>query len=259
MFVDSAGRGPTTRFKMSDVFAAWLRAYVEKRLERDFGLLKLRIPDQNDGAPIFHTLGAIDSPENLLVIVCGSGRIFAGVWSVGVCAFHGLDAGTVFPCLAEAARRRWEVMILNPNHAGSALLPRKDGWPQFGMTVQTLHVFEHVIIERSRPRRVFAICHSMGADCMLSVFERLTDWVRERVAAVAMTDGTMSELEDKEPTEWCLQKCINWVRSDQPLNTSLRDGPMCRMRSAETDDHPLTTFTALRFIWDFLDHMAANG
>jgi hypothetical protein len=124
MFVDATGKGPQKGFKNDDRFADWLHAFVERRLEAA-GLDRIPIPNKSGGAPIYCTSNALNSPDRLLVLICGAGRIHVGVWSVGVCAYHGLRAGTVFPCLAEARRRGMEVIVLNPNHPGSRLLSAK--------------------------------------------------------------------------------------------------------------------------------------
>jgi hypothetical protein len=256
-FVDSSGAGPRRGFQNSDAFASWLHAYVESRL-LSLGLSRFHVPDRPDGAPVWHTAGALRAPDSLLVLLCGSGRIFAGLWSAGVCAYHGLGAGSVLPCVAEARTRGMEVLVLNPNHPASALLPPEDR-EAFGMAVHTLRVFRERLVEGAAPRRVFVLCHSLGGDCAISVFERWPQWVMERVCAVAMTDAVVSPIADPPLADWCFAHCVNWVRSREPLNARIRDGPLCAERSAETDDHPLTTWRAFPFIWEFFDQMAAGA
>jgi hypothetical protein len=151
-----------------------------------------------------------------------------------------------------------EVIVLNPNHPGAEMLPHEFD-EMFGMSVHTLYVFKHYIIENNAPKRVFILCHSLGGDSTISVFEKWPEWVKTTVCAVAMTDAVVSPIEDTELTEWCFAHCVNWVRSGEKIDERLDDGPMCLVRSAATEDHPLTTFKAFPFIWDFFDNLAAGG
>lgn len=256
-FVDSTGSAPGRGFQNSDSYASWLHSYVESQL-LSLGLTHFRVPDSSDGAPVWHTRGALSSPDSLLVLLCGSGRIYAGLWSVGVCAYHGLNAGSVLPCISEAQQRGMEVLILNPNHPASSLLP-PEGGEEFGMTVHTLRVFRERLVDGGSPRRVFILCHSLGGDCAISVFERWPEWVMARVCAVAMTDAVVSPVENEALADWCFGHCVNWVRSAEELNARIEDGDLCAERSAATDDHPLTTWKALPFVWAFFDEMAAGG
>jgi hypothetical protein len=256
MFVDADGKGPQKGFLNNDTFSDWLHAYVEDRLQQA-GLVKVLIPDDPKGAPIYHTPGALDAPDDLLILICGSGRIHVGVWSVGVCAYHGLAAGTVLPCLEEAQRRNMAVIILNPNHEGAELLPR-EYQVDFGMVNHTLYVFDQLLVNKNDAKRVFIIAHSMGAECTSFMINSFPEWAVEKVVAIALTDGFPDALKTQDLRTWCLDRTINWVRSEEELNAPLEDGPMFRTRSAGTTDHPLTTHKAFPFIWVFFDHMAGR-
>ena len=58
---------------------------------------------------------------------------------------------------------------------------------------------------------------------------------------------------------WSHLKGINWIRSNLPINSPLTDGSSTKHRSAETNDHPLTTFKAFPYIWQFFDENGANN
>jgi hypothetical protein len=250
MFVDSSGRGPQKGFRNDDSFGDWLHAHVEQAM-RDRGLHSMRVPNEPGGAPVFFTPGAFLSPARLLILISGSGRIHAGVWSVGVCAYHGLHAGSVLPCLDEAARLGMEVLVLNPNHPGARLLPGRGS----AAIRHTLEVFETVVIQSFRPKRVFIICHSFGGQCASTVFNSFPEWTMQTVAAVAMTDGFPGDVRSRRLRQWVLGHCINWVHSDRDVNARLPDANTTRVRSAATRDHPLTTHKAFPFIWRFFTEM----
>jgi hypothetical protein len=251
MFVDPDGKGPQKGFKNDNAFCDWLHIYVETRLQRA-GLQRILVPDDPNGAPVYHTANALNSPEKLLVLICGSGRIHVGVWSVGVCAYHGLNAGSVLPCLQYAADRNMEVIVLNPNHPGSRLLPKKHQF-QHGMVAHTLQVFDDYIVHNQDPKKIFIIAHSMGGECTSSAINQFAEWAKPKIVAIAMTDGFPDRLKTAELTRWCMERCINWVSSPEEVNKDLPDGPMFKARSAGTKDHPLTTHKAFPFIWEFFD------
>jgi pimeloyl-ACP methyl ester carboxylesterase len=254
MFVDDTGKGPQKGFKNDDRFSDWLHSYIEARLV-EAGLHQLLIPNKPGGSPVYYTDDALNSPERLLILICGAGRIHVGVWSVGVCAYHGLRAGSVLPCLTEARRRGMEVIVLNPNHGGSRLLSNKYG-VHHGMVNHTLHVFDEYLVSKNDPKRVFVIAHSMGGACTSMAIERFPSWATQKIVAIAYTDGFPEPMRDRRLGLWAFERSINWALNSQPTNAPLPDGAVARTRSAGTKDHPLTTFKAFPFIWEWFDQRA---
>ena len=185
MFVDSDGNKPQKGFKNDNKFGDWLHAYVQKRL-LEKGLIISYVGGKG-GAPIFHTPNAFNQPKKLLVLCCGAGRIHAGIWSVGVCAYHGLSNGSVLPCIEDAEKRGMEVVILNPNDNRSKIISSR--YPKsFGMVAHALCAYEDFIIP-GQPEHVYIICHSMGGECTLSAIEKWPEWSINHIEAVAMTDA----------------------------------------------------------------------
>ena len=253
--VDSEGNGPQKGFKNDDRFGDWLHSYVVKQMI-SMGLKTINVPEEG-GAPIYFTHNAFNQPEKLLVLICGSGRIMAGLWSVGVCAYHGLSNGSVLPFLSDASSRGFEVVILNPNHHGYKAITTKYG-TNIGMVKHTLFAFENLIIP-SNPQKISIVCHSMGGECTCAVAKRWPQWFSEHITAIAMTDACESkfgELEGIDMNEFMHKICINWICSDEPINSLLsQNGRASVHRSAGTTDHPLSTGKAYPYIWEFFDSM----
>lgn len=243
LFVDSDGKGPQKGFKNDNQFGDWLHAYIQQGLIQK-GLIKHEV---ENSVPIFHTPNALNSAKKLLVLICGTGRIMAGCWSVGVCAYHGLKAGSVFPCLEEAQKREMEVIILNPNHPNS---PKS----------HSRNVFSNLIIP-SNPERVWIIAHSMGGASTCSIISSNPKFCIEHVPAFALTDGLEGIITaiGYKINKWSHLRGINWVRSNKEINTKLMNGASTQHRSAATNDHPLTTFKAFPYIWEFFDENGANS
>lgn len=243
MFLDSKGKGPQKGFQNDDKFGDWLHSYVQAQLLQEGLTVKM----VSNNVPIFFSPHAFDTPKKLLVLICGSGRIKSGIWSVGICAYRGLKAGSILPCLEEAKKRDMEVVVLNPNHPNSSYNHSEE-------------IFSDIIIP-SNPERVWIIAHSMGGSSTCQIISKNPSWCIQHVKAFALTDGCESKVKSKgyKINEWSHLKGINWIRSEKPLNSPLKDGESTKHRSAETNDHPLTTFMAFPFIWEFFDENGANS
>jgi hypothetical protein len=243
-FVDSTGRAPGPGFSLSDrELVDWLHSFVQQRLT-SLGLERRTLPDGS--AFIYSTPWAFDSARDLLVLICGDGRIMPGLWSIGVCVYKGLAAGSVLPMIDQARRRNMEIAILNPNSAF---------W-HAGKVAHIRRVFESLIIPAA-PARVWIIGHSFGG-VVLDVLRRTPAWTIEHVKAIAMTDGfeTAIAAAGFQINRWCHEHAINWVCSTADVNSDLPNGPSARHRSAGTRDHPLTTHMAFEYIWQFFDERA---
>ena len=237
------------KFECVDEFSDWLHAYVQDKLIQR-GLIEHKVPNTPQGAPIFATPNALASPENLLVLICGSGRIQAGVWSVGVCSWKGLQSGSVLPYLDEAEKRNMEVIILNPNHPGSQEIKGQT----YGMARHTEWVFHNMIIP-ANPRNIYIIAHSAGGACTCHVLRKYPDFCKEHVRAIALTDACTEQVGGEEISEWWRERSVNWVQSTKPLNSIV--GPdhsgMCIRRSAAIEKHPDTQYMAYPHIWELFD------
>ncbi|EAY19982.1 hypothetical protein TVAG_402370 [Trichomonas vaginalis G3] len=255
MFVDSNGKGPQKGFKNNGKFSDWLHNLVVNRIKK-LGLIEKCHPE--NGAPIYHTSNAFNSPEKLLVIIQGTGRVRAGVWSVGVCAYSGINAGSVLPDIIEAQKRGMEVIVLNPNDPRSDIFMTRYR-TNLGMIRHTLAVFEDLIIP-SDPKRVFILCHSLSGECTIAMIRRFHMWVIPHIKAVAMTDAYESPpiVEGVKMTSWSKQHFHNWICSDKEINSPLPEGTASIHFSAGTKDHSLSTAKARPFIWPFFDENGAD-
>ena len=254
-FVNESGkrREKGSAFRCENGFREWVHAYVQRKLiER--GLNEHKVPNTPNGAPVFATPGFMTSAANLLVLICGSGEIFAGLWSVGVCSWKGLH-GTVLPYLDEARKRNMEVIILNPNHPGSREIPGRGP----GSQRHTKWVFENMIMP-ARPLNVYIVAHSAGGMCTCTALRSYRYFCQEHVRAIALTDACTENVGDEEFSEWCRERSVNWIQSSEPLNAPLGVGAsgMCVLRSAAIEKHPDTQYMAYPHIWELFDEHKAT-
>ena len=256
MFVTDSNEKFPKGFKNDNNFSDWLHSHVEKRMAAK-GLVTSNIPNQKDGSPIWYTPNAFKNPRKLLVLICGSGRIHAGLWSVGVCAYHGLGKGSVLPFIDYAQQHGIEVVVLNPNHPGyNALGDKYKG--NYGGNRHCLAVFEELIIPNCHGS-VYIVAHSMGGSSVSALANHFQEWFIKNVKAIAMTDACESPVQNQVPFDintFMKQHCIDWVCSKEEINKELSPSPLCPHRSAGTADHPLSTGFALPYILEFFK---ANG
>ncbi|EAY16173.1 hypothetical protein TVAG_340670 [Trichomonas vaginalis G3] len=250
MFVSEDGLGPQKGFKDDDEFSNWVHSYVIEEMKK-LGLVEKCHPE--NGAPIYHTQNAFNSPEKLLILIQGTGRVRAGVWSVGVCAYAGLNAGSVLPDIIEAKKRNMEVIVLNPNDPRYSMFIERYK-SNIGMVRHTLAIFEDLII-KGNPKRIYILCHSMGGECAIACLRKFPEWMLQHCRAIAMTDACESrvDIEGLKINTWCMKHIINWICSEEEANIKLPDGISSQHYSAGTKDHPLSTAKAWPFIWSFFD------
>ena len=240
-FVDENDNPPQNGFRNDQKFSDWLHSYVQKEMvARDLKITRV------DGVPIFHSKNAFNSPNKLLVLNCGSGRIMAGLWSVGLVAWHGLKAGSVLYYIDECFKRGMEVVVLNPNFKGSSDNVTK--------------VYNELIIP-GNPKHVYIICHSVGGNDTTKIIQNNPEWAINHIRAIAMTAGAEKKItNDKYQFDyWSHLVSVNWVCSDKGLNEKMDKGDFSMHRSAGTNDHALTTWKAYPYMWEFFDSRGANS
>ena len=235
-------------FKNDDHFGDWLHSYVERQMEKR-GLITSKIPE--GGSPIWYTPNAFNSPEKLLILICGAGRIHAGLFSVGVCAYHGLSMGSDLPWIDYALSHNMEVVILNPNHEGSSLLKGQYSEEWFPI-LHSIAVFDRLIIP-GNPNKCYIVAHSMGGESVCSIGNRFQNWFYEHVQACALTDACEDIISNKEKdmNKYCDEHMIDWVCSKEEINKELPRSELCPQRSAGTLDHPLSTGLSMPYILEF--------
>ena len=249
MFVTNENEKFPKGFKNDNNFCDWLHEYVERRMAAK-GLVMSQIPE--GGSPIWYTPNAFNNPEKLMILICGAGRIHAGLFSVGVCAYHGLNMGSALPFIDYAQEHNMEVCILNPNHPGSRLLGNKypDTW---GCLKHSMAVFNEKIIPGGA-KNCYIVAHSMGGESVCEIAKHFQEWFVSHVRATALTDACEDLV--KGIDEYLDEHMIDWVCSSEEINKELSRSRLCPHRSAGTRDHPLSTGKALPYILEFFK---ANG
>ena len=250
MFVTDQNEKFPKGFKNDNNFSDWLHKYVERRMAEK-GLITSNYPDVEGGSPIWYTPNALHNARKLLLLICGSGRIHAGLFSVGVCAYHGLAKGSCLSWIDYAKAHDMEVLILNPNHFGYQKITTKFGG--YGCTNHCLGVI-HDLVMPNNIGNVYIVAHSMGGSSACALANTFQDWFIKHVQAVALTDACESPVHNKIPYDivsYLKTHCIDWTCSKEEINKELKPSFLCPHRSAGTTDHPLSTGQAMSYILEF--------
>ena len=242
-FVDENNSAEKNKFRNSDVFSNWLHQYLQRIMEEKYGLDRVEYPKEG-GSLIWMDKDFLTTDRDRLFIIQGSGRVRPGLFSIGVCAYHGLEKGSVFPFLEFARSNNISSCVLNPNcDKGLKLLNGQE---------VTADIFNKI---KDKGGSVFIIAHSMGG-IHTEPFLEDPSWFISKVKAVALTDALEPATRSltKEQAEIVRTRVINWLCSEDPLDTPISNDSTCfQHRSAGTRDHPLSTGIALQSILEFFN------
>lgn len=252
--IDRNGNGPTKSFLNDSHFSNWLHLYIEDQLLNKYHLKRQII---NENVPIYHSENAFSSPQKLLLLIPGAGKIGPGVLSVEQCAYKGLHAGSMLPMVEEGLKREMEIIILNPNGYGGL----RTGMENIGRfskikSLSQIHAAAVVadFVIPTETGKVWIYAHSKGGEIVSGLLAEFPVWFTSHVAAFALTDGEESSSNiQPDVIEWAKEHGINWIKSDQPLDTPLKNGLLTKHRSSASKES-LANLTAFASVWHFFDN-----
>ncbi|KAH8358467.1 hypothetical protein KR093_000439, partial [Drosophila rubida] len=204
---------------------------------------------------IFTQPQPLSKSKKLLVLINGSGYVLAGQWARRLIINNSLDHGTQLPYIRQAQKLGYDILVTNTNDNGREVNGKYK--PIKGLHDALSHasyVWENVVIP-SNPESVAIVAHSFGASITKSLAEKYADSFKEKVFAIALTDGTIGH-----PPASCKQHFIdvacNWASSNEPLDTNLRNedtGNSFRLVSAGHPEHEWSSYSAMESIFKFFE------
>ncbi|XP_030568158.1 FAM172 family protein homolog CG10038 isoform X2 [Drosophila novamexicana] len=240
---------------------------IYELLEKN-GLKRTYIPK---GVPIEHSTFVFSQPQplsqskKLLVLIHGSGYVLAGQWARRLIINNSLDHGTQLPYIQRAQKLGYDILVTNTNDTTRMIKGKRT--PIKGLENSMTHaayVWEHIIMP-SQPESVAIVAHSFGGAVSRALTEKYTKFFKEKVYAIALTDGTVGH-----PPAGCqkyfLDVTCNWVSSNEPLDTDLTQGDAAEnitCVSAGHPEHEWTSYSAIESVFKFLEkkfeqHMKAK-
>jgi len=263
---------------------------IQRKMKEDYDLEEVKLPiGVTDDAfnNIFVSKDLETNAEKLLLIIQGSGAVRAGQWARALCINESIDLGSILPYLKMAKESGYSVVVFNPNlnstYVNKEKYPPKETTaldyflnPEKPVTRRgkrvdiqknesprehTLYVWD-TICSKSPAKKICIVAHSAGGDCTLHLLRKRTDNILAKLKAVAFTDAvhSVSPNEDTKIKTFLHQNAINWVTSDEPLDTPV-NGWMnsgCSLVSAGHPKHEYTSGTSITSVFKFINSKSEN-
>jgi hypothetical protein len=190
-----------------------------------------------------------------------------------------LDTGAVAPYIDLFRANGYGVIVFNPNlnyvlkpqhikpysrercfdPAKPQSLPRSEHIPipsNSSPPEHTIHVWDQ-FASKALAKDIVIVAHSAGGSCTMALLKNREDQVLKKLRGVGFTDSVHSveKFDPKRTQQFITQNAINWVTSDKPLDTKIRDGSLsgCLCLSAGHIKHESTNASAMSSVFAFLD------
>jgi len=251
---------------------------------QDFKFKELRLPEncelpENVRNNIFMSEDALTNPNKLLLLIQGSGAVRPGQWARALCLNESLEIGSILPYLKKAVDRGYGVIVFNPNQTQmpkELVRPSREeffipGKPRPQKQPEMIRIpghsspKEHTLTiwddfaNKSAAKQIVIIAHSAGGVCTIQLLCSRAKEILPRLSCVAFTDSvhSVSPSDPKPVRKWLEKNAINWVQSDEPLDTVQKpqmfssDG--CPCVSAGHPKHEWTSGSAIESVWKYID------
>lgn len=186
---------------------------------------------------------------------------------------NSLEHGTQLPYIQRAQKLGYDILVTNTNDTTRIIKGKRT--PIKGVDNSMNHaayVWEHIIMP-SQPESVAIVAHSFGGsvcralvseyvfpvDILLIFYilqaEKFTKFFKEKVYAIALTDGTVGN-PPASCQKYFLDVTCNWVSSNEPLDTDLTHGDKDKnitCVSAGHPEHEWTSSAAIESVFKFLE------
>jgi hypothetical protein len=164
-------------------FLGELSRYVEARLQSDFGMIPITIPDTDSPADARTTVLATanwTNAQKLLVIMQNSSGSILGVFSRTLCKKEGLSKGSILPYVARAVSEGYDILILRPNTNSVVELDPEtrrviSKTPIRGSEspeIHALYVLENIIPQAENVRHIALLGYGNGASLCKYILSR---------------------------------------------------------------------------------------
>ncbi|EDW81274.1 uncharacterized protein Dwil_GK11976 [Drosophila willistoni] len=202
---------------------------------------------------IFTQPAKLSRSKKLLILIHGSGYVRAGQWARSLIINNSLDHGSQLPYVRRGQELGYDILVTNTND-GDRLIKGKYK-PIKGVETPIKHatyVWEHIVMP-SNPESVAIVAHSYGGSVTTDLAEKFTDFFKEKVFGIALTDSVSGSLQPKS-RPYLLEVSRNWCSSSEPLDTELKSIPNFPSRvSAGHGKHEWTSYSAFESVFKFLE------
>jgi len=252
-----------------------IERYIQKVMVSEYNFKEVMLPrdvdiPENTPTPKTNIFISNDcfSKETICLIIQGSGTVRAGQWARSVCINDCLGGGSCIPYFSECASRDWGMLVLNPNDNKREVEGEDspvDILHNENRRKHVKYVYEKFLSSGSQP--ITIIAHSAGGMAVVALLlSEFSEELENRVRGIAFTDSVHDMhaecpdwIEDKEAFSRAhniiTTRAINWIGSDNPLDTPLNPRQQTRCVSAGHEKHVYTSPSAFPSVFPFLDGM----
>eukprot|EP01090_Pellita_catalonica_P007577 TRINITY_DN18168_c0_g1_i1.p1 TRINITY_DN18168_c0_g1~~TRINITY_DN18168_c0_g1_i1.p1 ORF type:complete len:450 (-),score=98.85 TRINITY_DN18168_c0_g1_i1:80-1429(-) len=272
-----------------DALGDFIYLHIQHLMKTEFDLEEIWLPvgstEKDPRVNIFLSKDALTNPDRLLLLIQGSGAVRAGQWARALCINETLEVGSILPYLKKAKAAGYGVIVFNPNYNSdyvdkeetkklltkeAMLAPKPKTRSFFGDSGRKKRSIEgndtprnHVLyvwdnfVRKAKAADIAIVAHSAGGGGAMGLLRKREDEALKRLRAIAFTDSvhSVSYRETSRVLEFLKKHAINWVRSDEPLDTKLKawKGGGCPEISAGHDKHEWTSGTSIESVFKFLN------
>jgi len=262
-----------------DLLGDLIIQYLQERMKTEFKMQELFLPEKSTLPPhvrnnIFMTQDALTNPHKLMLLIQGSGAVRPGMWARALCINDTLDNGSIFPYLRKAIADGYGVIVFNPNQnrvpVDGFTRPKREefftsGKPKYQDVKEmkipenesppqhTINVWNHYG-SIAAARKIVIVAHSAGGSCTMSLLREKGNEILPKLKAIAFTDSVHSESynDSKSVQNFLKNNARNWVQSNEPLDTPVRQPGQCKCVSAGHTKHEFTSGSAVESVFKFL-------
>eukprot|EP01087_Luapelamoeba_hula_P013153 TRINITY_DN3747_c0_g1_i1.p1 TRINITY_DN3747_c0_g1~~TRINITY_DN3747_c0_g1_i1.p1 ORF type:complete len:367 (-),score=74.55 TRINITY_DN3747_c0_g1_i1:140-1240(-) len=237
--------------------------HIQKEMVDKYNMQEITIPLGVEGSNtpaakscVYVTKGALSSANALIVLVHGSGNVRAGQWARKPCFNDDLSIGSVLPFIQHAHLLNLGVVVLNPNLNGVRIEGRGvvDIRGNESPENHLLYVWDN-ILAGAKAQHIFFVSHSYGGIATINLLEKREAALLRRLRGIALTDSMhffKHRALSRQALEFLATSCVDWVTSDQPLDTPVNNGADCICVSAGHLKHEHTSGSAIDSIFNFI-------
>ena len=224
--------------------AELLNDWVQGRLESH---LKFQRVTLSDATFVFASKG-YQEKEKLAILIHGSGKVRAGLWSRREAVNNGLDKGSQLPYIQELEERDFGVICLNTNQ----IVPEFDDPRPIQHAVTAW--FELIDLH-TKAESIVVVAHSFGGYVAHHLANEFLDDFTNRVTRIFLADSAHSNKQklSEQTKEYLKNHATNYVTSKLKVGRDVASDDFVQKKSAGTSNHDLTPVSAFNEIMNEID------
>ncbi|KAF9185645.1 hypothetical protein BGZ51_002530 [Haplosporangium sp. Z 767] len=189
-----------------------------------------------------------------------------GLWSRRILTKHNVEAGSMYSTIKTAREEGYGIMVLNPN-AHFWVDGHSTVYIPVGKTYEDVPSLsspeEHVdyvlrnLVQSFASREIYFIAHKYGAEALIQALHAQFDVFKDRVAGIAITEGTQSIDSFSDPAfkNWWNMNTVGYISSSEENKDEVEymDHAGCNCVKTGTKEYDFTTIEAMPAIFRFFN------